>query len=123
VRKRKSPGTWFDKPASVVNAKDSVASITSNTDTHVDRSDAHVASADTKEMDITLKLHLPPAVYAVLWRTQSAEDGHILRGSFLFTVAAPNGMVPTLTELFLGRARPQAALPGNSMSQRLSASS
>jgi len=47
-------------------------------------------------MDITLQRNLPPAVYIVIYRTDSAVDGHILRGSFIFTVANPDGTVPTL---------------------------
>src|SRR5258707_12837726 len=47
-------------------------------------------------MDLTLQSTLPPAVYIVVYRTDSAVDGHILRGSFIFSIAGPNGTVPTL---------------------------
>jgi copper transport protein len=62
----------------------------------VDNHDAHVSPHDTQEMDLTLKQNLPPAAYIVVYRTQSAVDGHILRGSFIFSVAQPDGTVPTL---------------------------
>src|SRR5438874_6156274 len=48
-------------------------------------------------MDVTLQSNLPPAVYVVVWRTDSNDDGHVLAGSFLFTVARPDGTVPTLS--------------------------
>src|SRR3954451_18755011 len=74
---------WFSEDlnpafttAAVVNAKNQP----------VDQKDAHVAAGDSKEMDISLKANLPPSVYIVIYRTDSAEDGHILRGSFIFTV-------------------------------------
>src|SRR5947208_14261 len=47
-------------------------------------------------MDVTLQQNLPPSVYIVIWRTDSAADGHILRGSFIFSVARADGSVPTL---------------------------
>ena len=84
---------WFSEDlnpafttAAVVNAKNQP----------VDQKDAHVAAGDSKEMDISLKANLPPSVYIVIYRTDSAEDGHILRGSFIFTVANPDGSLPTL---------------------------
>ena len=63
----------------------------------VDNHDAHISPNDTKEMDLTLKPNLPPAVYIVVYRTQSADDGHILQGSFIFSIARPGGTVPTLS--------------------------
>ena len=63
----------------------------------VDNHDAHVSPNDTKEMDLTLPRNLQPDVYIVIWRTDSAFDGHILRGSFIFSVANSDGRVPTLS--------------------------
>jgi copper transport protein len=84
---------WFSEDlnpafttAVVINAKNQ----------QVDKHDAHVSPKDTKEMDVSLTPNLPAAVYIVIYRTDSADDGHILRGSFIFTVAQPNGTVPSL---------------------------
>ena len=84
---------WFSEDlnpafttAVVINAKNQ----------QVDKHDAHVSPNDTKEMDVSLTPNLPAAVYIVIYRTDSADDGHILRGSFIFTVAEPNGAVPSL---------------------------
>ncbi len=93
---------WFSEnlnptftTAYVVNAANSVARVESDPKTHVDQGDAHVSHVDAKEMDLSLEPNLPSAVYIVLYRTQSADDGHILNGSFLFTIKASNGAVPT----------------------------
>jgi putative copper export protein/methionine-rich copper-binding protein CopC len=61
----------------------------------VDQKDSHVSSSDSREMDVSLPL-LPAGTYVVVWRTQSAEDGHIAAGSFLFRIARPDGSVPPL---------------------------
>jgi len=93
---------WFSEDlnpifstAYVVDAADDAENVQKDTKTHVDKGNAQVSSTDSKEMDVSLKSNLPSAVYIVLYRTQSADDGHILSGSFLFTVAAANGTVPT----------------------------
>ncbi len=90
---------WFSEElnptfttAVVINAKNQ----------RVDAHDAHIAPGNVLEMDVSLQPNLPPSVYIVIWRTQSAADGHVLRGSFIFNVTLPDGTVP----------RPNGALPG-----------
>ncbi len=85
---------WFSED---LNPALSTAVVVNGANKRVDLRDASVSSNDPREMDVTLKPHLPPAVYVVVWRTNSADDGHILVGSFLFTVARPDGTVPTLS--------------------------
>ena len=63
----------------------------------VDRHDSHVSPSDTREMDVSLPPALSPGVYVVIWRSFSSDDGHILGGSFLFTLARPDGTVPTIS--------------------------
>ncbi len=63
----------------------------------VDQKDSHVSSSDSREMDVSLPL-LPAGTYVVVWRTQSAEDGHIAAGSYLFRIARPDGSVPPLPD-------------------------
>ncbi|HVU68653.1 MAG TPA: copper resistance protein CopC [Ktedonobacteraceae bacterium] len=75
----------------------------------VDQNNAHVNAGNTKEMDISLQASLQPDVYIVVWRTDSADDGHVLLGSFLFTVANPDGSVPQLSP----GANPGQGLLGN----------
>src|SRR6266567_4651681 len=85
---------WFSE---ALNPAFSTAVVESGASERVDHRDAHVSPGDATEMDLTLKPSLPPAVYVVVWRTDSADDGHVLTGSFLFTVARPDGTVPTLS--------------------------
>ncbi len=85
---------WFSED---LNPAVSTAAVVNGANQRVDERDAFVSPSDAREMDVTLKPNLPPAVYVVVWRTDSNEDGHILSGSFLFTVARPDGTVPTLS--------------------------
>src|SRR5438270_6754416 len=85
---------WFSED---LNLAFTTAQVVNAKNVRVDKGDAHVSSNDTKEMDVSLKSNLPPAVYIVVYRTDSADDGHILTGSFIFSVANPDGSVPTLS--------------------------
>lgn len=111
---------WFSEnlnpeftTAYAVNAATNAANAESDTKTHVDQGNARVSSTDPKEMDLSLKTNLPSAVYVVLYRTQSADDGHILHGSFVFTVAASNGAVPT----YKGSTQANTGVEGSSSNQ------
>jgi copper transport protein len=84
---------WFSED---LNPAFTTAVVINGANERVDNHDAHISPNDTKEMDLTLKPNLPPAAYIVVYRTQSAVDGHILRGSFIFSVARPDGTVPAL---------------------------
>ena len=84
---------WFSED---LNPAFTTADVINGANERVDNHDAHISPNDTKEMDLTLKPNLPPAAYIVVYRTQSAVDGHILRGSFIFSVARPDGTVPAL---------------------------
>src|SRR5713101_7608724 len=93
---------WFSEDlnpafstASVIDASNTTASNVNAAGHRVDNRDAHVSAGDPKEMDVTLPPNLPPAAYLVLYQTDSAEDGTILRGSFLFFVARPDGSIPS----------------------------
>lgn len=74
----------------------STAEVINATRKRVDANNAHVNPGDSKELDLTLQTNLPPDVYVVVWRSDSADDGHVLLGSFEFTVANPDGTVPRL---------------------------
>ncbi len=85
---------WFTES---LNPTYSTARVLNASRTRVDSNNAHIASSDATEMDINLPPNLPPAVYVVIWRTQSAADGHVLTGSFIFTVANPDGSTQNIT--------------------------
>src|SRR6266566_8808573 len=84
---------WFSE---ALNPAFSTAVVVNGDNKQVDNRNAHVSSNDQTEMDVTLQANLPPAVYIVSWRTDSAADGHILRGSFIFSIERPDGTVPTI---------------------------
>ena len=46
-------------------------------------------------MSVTLP-KLPAGTYTALWVAQSADDGHIAEGSFVFSVTLPDGTIPPL---------------------------
>src|SRR5713226_3858666 len=103
---------WFTE---ALNPAASTAAVVNEANQRVDKRDAFVSPNDATEMDVSLPPNLSPGVYVVVWRTDSADDGHVLVGSFLFTVARPDGTVPTLNS---GTVLGQNALgEGNSAGQ------
>ena len=67
--------------------------VVDTTNHEVDNRDTQVTG--TTEMSVSLPL-LPAGTYVVVWRSQSAVDGHIAEGSFIFRVARPDGTVPPI---------------------------
>ncbi|MEE8369676.1 MAG: copper resistance protein CopC, partial [Dehalococcoidia bacterium] len=61
----------------------------------VDRDDISFNPDNSREMSVGLQAPLPPAFYTVVWETLSSIDGHLLKGSFPFTVLNPDGSEPT----------------------------
>src|SRR2546430_3302444 len=98
-----------------LNPTFSTASVVNAANHRVDLNDAQISSDDSREMDISLKPSLPSDVYVVVWQTQSAADGHVLRGSFLFKVIASNGNIPSLNGSYPG----QSALGGSNTNSGL----
>lgn len=86
---------WFSEDLNPLTSK---ATVVDTTNREVDRQDSHVNASNSKEMDISLQL-IPAGTYVVAWRTQSATDGHIVGGSFIFRVARPDGSVPPLPKV------------------------
>ncbi len=85
---------WFTES---LNPTYSTARILNGSKQRVDQNNAHVSTNNSTEMDVNLPPNLSPDVYVVIWRTQSANDGHILAGSFTFTVANPDGSTQKFT--------------------------
>jgi putative copper export protein/methionine-rich copper-binding protein CopC len=61
----------------------------------VDNRDSQVSSVDARQLSVTLPL-LPVGTYVVVWKVQSADDGHVTRGSYYFQIARPDGSAPPL---------------------------
>ena len=49
---------------------------------------------DPKHIEVDVPVKLESAIYTVIWRNLSKEDGHTWAGSFPFTVLGPNGQEP-----------------------------
>jgi len=81
----------------------STAAVVNAANRRVDQNDARISPDNSREMDISLKQDLPSDIYVVVWQTQSADDGHVLRGSFLFKVLAANGNIPSLNGTYPGQ--------------------
>lgn len=81
---------WFSEE---INPLTSRVVVVDPANRQVDRGDSHRESSDNTELEVSLPL-LPAGTYVVVWRTQSAVDGHVAGGSFLFQIARPDGSVP-----------------------------
>lgn len=95
---------WFSEP---VNPYSSELVVIDPSNHEVDTHDSRVSSADPTELIVDLQL-LRPGTYIVVWRTQSAIDGHVVGGNFLFRVANADGSVPPVPATL-----PTARIPGS----------
>ncbi|GCE11374.1 copper resistance protein CopC [Tengunoibacter tsumagoiensis] len=84
---------WFSED---LNPTFSSAVVVNRANQRIDKNDARVSTSDPREIDLSLPSDLPSAVYVVVWRTQSASDGHVLRGSFRFSIEGADGSIPSL---------------------------
>jgi copper transport protein len=83
---------WFDD--ALVSATSHI-SVLDALGRAVDKRDSRVSRSNPREMSITLP-KLQAGTYTVLWVAQSADDGHITEGSFVFSVTLPDGTIPPL---------------------------
>ncbi len=95
---------WFSEP---VNPFSSELVVIDPSNHEVDTRDSHVSSSDPSELIVGLQL-LRPGTYIVVWRTQSAIDGHVTGGNFLFRIANADGSVPPVPAVL-----PTARIPGS----------
>jgi copper transport protein len=76
-------------------ATDSELVVVNPSNQEVDNHDSHILPDDLS-MEVTLPL-LPAGTYVVFWETHSADDGHIVGGSYLFYIERADGTVPPLS--------------------------
>ena len=60
----------------------------------VDEGPTRFRAENDREMWVGLRPGLEPGYYVVVWQTLSDLDGHLLRGSFPFTILTPDGGEP-----------------------------
>jgi putative copper export protein/methionine-rich copper-binding protein CopC len=78
-----------------VNPATSRIIVVDPTNRELDNRDSQVSSADGHVLSVTLPL-LPAGTYVVVWKAQSADDGHVTGGSYYFQIARPDGTAPPL---------------------------
>lgn len=61
----------------------------------VDANDITVSPDNNREMSVGLREGLTPGFYTVVWQTLSTQDGHLLKGSYPFTLLNPDGSEPS----------------------------
>ncbi|HEX2914683.1 MAG TPA: CopD family protein [Chloroflexia bacterium] len=81
---------WFTEQ---IELRFSEVSVVDKNGTRVDKSDYHQINNEAKSLVVSLKPNLPDGPYTVIFKNVSAEDGHIVKGSFAFLVGA--GELPT----------------------------
>ncbi|HEY4033984.1 MAG TPA: copper resistance protein CopC [Ktedonobacteraceae bacterium] len=106
---------WFSEE---LNPFTSHAVIVDTTNHEVDTGQGTVNSSNAMEMDVT-PLLLRAGTYVVVWRSQSAEDGHITGSSFIFRIARPDGSVPPVPDILPSGHFPGAAGTGLSANATL----
>ena len=91
----------LDAPARVtavftepLNAELSFIEVLDGYGERVDEGPTHFSPENDREMWVGLRPGLEPGYYVVAWQTLSDLDGHLLRGSFPFTLLAPDGSEP-----------------------------
>jgi copper transport protein len=99
----KSVQMWFSETLVPATSK---ALVVDTTNRQIDMKDSHVNESNAEEIDLSLPL-LPAGTYVVVWQTQSATDGHVAGGSFLFRIARPDGSVPPIPAVL-----PSGHVPG-----------
>jgi copper transport protein len=72
---------WFDE---AINPSVSKIIIKDSAGRQVNTDTGHANAADPEELDVTIPA-LAPGQYTVLWTSDSAQDGHILSGFYVFT--------------------------------------
>ncbi len=83
---------WFSE---ILVPATSKALVVDTTNHQIDMKNSHVNESNAEEIDLSIPL-LPAGTYVVVWQTQSAADGHVAGGSFLFRIARPDGSVPPI---------------------------
>jgi methionine-rich copper-binding protein CopC len=78
--------------------KASYIRVTNSDNERVDKNDYGISANNPRESSISLdSSKLKPGVYTVSWLALSMDDGHITRGSYVFTVSAGSNSTKSVT--------------------------
>lgn len=85
-------GTLLEKAVIVFSerpeSKASYIRVTNSDNERVDKNDYGVSSDNPRESSISIDTSkLKPGIYTVSWLALSGDDGHITKGSYVFTVS------------------------------------
>ena len=80
---------WFDEP---INAALSQIVIKDAKGQQVNSDTGSLDSANNEELDVMIPA-LPNGQYSVIWTSDSAQDGHVLHGFYVFTVGGAGARV------------------------------
>lgn len=89
-----------------INIQASRVVVVDTTNRRVDSNDVRSNNANPNRIVVGLPL-IPAGTYVVAYRVQSAADGHVTGGSFIFRIARPDGSVPPIPKVL-----PTGAIPG-----------
>jgi len=113
---------WFSEDLNPLTSRLVVIDTTNH---EVDLGDSQVSPTNLREMSVSLPL-IHADTYVVVWRTQSADDGHVLSGSYIFRIARPDGSVPPIPAVLPtthiiggGQALATGALDGPTIAQTI----
>jgi methionine-rich copper-binding protein CopC len=77
--------TYSERP----EPKASYIRVTNSANERVDNNDYKISETNTRESSVSIDTSkLQPGIHTVTWLALSKDDGHITKGSYVFTVAA-----------------------------------
>lgn len=74
---------WFDE---ALTPSGSTITVYDGRRHEVDRADSRVDPSNPRHLTVSLESGLPNGIYTVTWTSISADDGHVVHGTFTFTV-------------------------------------
>jgi methionine-rich copper-binding protein CopC len=84
--------------------KASFIRVTDSENQRVDKNDYGISSGNPREASISIdSSKLKPGVYTVSWLALSKDDGHITRGSYVFTVSAGSNATESSRQVVAGK--------------------
>ena len=84
---------WFDEPINPALSRVLIRDVATGRQLNLDTGRQNATNGE--ELDLTLQAALRDGQYSVTWTSDSAQDGHILHGSYLFTAGGTGAAAPS----------------------------